>query len=220
MTPMTRRSSCTPPCQVPSNERHQPRLPPNRAPPVRTPPNRPPPNRAPPARPAPSSKAPPNRAPPNRAPPNRAPPNRVPPNRSPSTRTPPNRETPSSPLPARSPCGATANGSPRSIRSRSPPCLSARKNLRAAELRRQSQGNFTCRSPLPRLADTAQEEQGQLFLQKLEQCRVLFDFDDPLSNLREKEVKRACLSELIEYIAKGRNVLCASSYQHITDTVK
>ena len=200
MTPTTRRPSCPPPYQVPSNQRRQPRAPPNRAPPVRTPPNR-----------APPDKPPSNRAPPTRDPPNREPPNRTPPIAS----KPPCGAS----VPSKAPCGTSANVSPRSMRSRSPPCSSTRNRLRTAELRRQSQGTVTCRSPLPLLADTAQEEQGQLFLRKLEQCRVLFDFDDPLSNLREKEVKRACLSELIEYIAKGRNVLCTSSYQHITDMV-
>ena len=32
---------------------------------------------------------------------------------------------------------------------------------------------------------------------------MIFEFDDPLSDVRSKEVKRLCLVELIEYIGKS-----------------
>lgn len=42
-------------------------------------------------------------------------------------------------------------------------------------------------------------------MQKLRQCCVIFDFGlDPLSDLRYKEVKRAALTELVEYITQQR----------------
>jgi len=41
-----------------------------------------------------------------------------------------------------------------------------------------------------------------LLVRKLKQCSVIFDFEDPLSHVRSKEVKRLCLSELIEFIGK------------------
>jgi len=39
-------------------------------------------------------------------------------------------------------------------------------------------------------------------VRKLKQCCIIFDFEDPLSDVRSKEVKRMCLVELIEFITK------------------
>lgn len=146
---------------------------------------------------------------------------RAPPSRSPPSRPPPSRSPPGRPLPARSPPKDCSRSSSSAQRRRSPPCqasLDLRKQIQSAARRKLSIA--VCQSSLPRLADTAQEQQDELFLRKLEQCRVLFNFDDPLSNLREKEVKRACLTELIDYIAKGRSVLSSASYQQIGDMVR
>uniref|UniRef100_A0A6Q2YQ84 Uncharacterized protein n=1 Tax=Esox lucius TaxID=8010 RepID=A0A6Q2YQ84_ESOLU len=52
-----------------------------------------------------------------------------------------------------------------------------------------------------------------LFVQKLRQCCVLFDFvTDPLSDLKYKEVKRAGLNEMVEYITHNRDVVTESIY--------
>lgn len=49
------------------------------------------------------------------------------------------------------------------------------------------------------------QEREQLFLQKLQQCCVVFDFQpDPLSDLQGKEVKRNILNEMIEYVLDSR----------------
>ena len=53
----------------------------------------------------------------------------------------------------------------------------------------------------------------ELFIQKLRQCCVIFDFNmDPLSDLKDKEVKRAALNELMEYITSQRGVITESIY--------
>lgn len=53
----------------------------------------------------------------------------------------------------------------------------------------------------------------ELFVQKLRQCCVLFDFvTDPLSDLKFKEVKRAGLNEMVEYITHNRDVVTESIY--------
>uniref|UniRef100_A0A8C7T4U4 Serine/threonine protein phosphatase 2A regulatory subunit n=1 Tax=Oncorhynchus mykiss TaxID=8022 RepID=A0A8C7T4U4_ONCMY len=53
----------------------------------------------------------------------------------------------------------------------------------------------------------------ELFVQKLRQCCVLFDFvTDPLSDLKYKEVKRAGLNEMVEYITHNRDVVTESIY--------
>ncbi|XP_043273643.1 serine/threonine-protein phosphatase 2A 56 kDa regulatory subunit gamma isoform-like isoform X3 [Venturia canescens] len=67
---------------------------------------------------------------------------------------------------------------------------------------------------LPLLSDTEQgNEREELFIQKLRQCCVLFDFEsDPLSDLKWKEVKRGALSEMVEYVNKNRNVITEAIY--------
>lgn len=53
----------------------------------------------------------------------------------------------------------------------------------------------------------------ELFLEKLRQGSVLFDFaQDPLSDLKYKEIKRAALNEMIEYITTGKKVLSEPVY--------
>lgn len=50
-------------------------------------------------------------------------------------------------------------------------------------------------------------------MQKLRQCCVLFDFvSDPLSDLKYKEVKRAGLNEMVEYITHNSEVVTECIY--------
>ncbi|KAJ6661893.1 hypothetical protein lerEdw1_013064, partial [Lerista edwardsae] len=66
------------------------------------------------------------------------------------------------------------------------------------------------------LSDVPPAEQEKLFIQKLRQCCVLFDFvSDPLSDLKWKEVKRAALSEMVEYITHNRNVITEPIYPEV-----
>ncbi|KAL5284723.1 PPP2R5B family protein [Megaselia abdita] len=69
---------------------------------------------------------------------------------------------------------------------------------------------------LPALkADCSSQEQEDLFIRKLRQCSVAFDFMDPVSDLKGKEVKRAALNDLSTYITHGRGVLTDSVYPEI-----
>ncbi|XP_054715615.1 serine/threonine-protein phosphatase 2A 56 kDa regulatory subunit delta isoform-like isoform X2 [Uloborus diversus] len=69
---------------------------------------------------------------------------------------------------------------------------------------------------LPLLKDAQQQEWEDLFIQKLRQCCVLFDFaTDPLSDLKYKEVKRAALNEMLEYIFAQRGVITEAIYPEI-----
>ncbi|KAG8514435.1 Serine/threonine-protein phosphatase 2A 56 kDa regulatory subunit gamma isoform [Galemys pyrenaicus] len=64
--------------------------------------------------------------------------------------------------------------------------------------------------------DVPPADQEKLFIQKLRQCCVLFDFvSDPLSDLKWKEVKRAALSEMVEYITHNRNVVTEPVYPEV-----
>ncbi|KAL0869341.1 hypothetical protein ABMA27_007597 [Loxostege sticticalis] len=66
---------------------------------------------------------------------------------------------------------------------------------------------------LPPLKDAPAAEREQLFVQKLRQCCLLFDFaDEPLSDLKWKEVKRAALLEMVEYVTSQRGVITEAIY--------
>ncbi|XP_054653854.1 serine/threonine-protein phosphatase 2A 56 kDa regulatory subunit delta isoform isoform X2 [Dunckerocampus dactyliophorus] len=66
---------------------------------------------------------------------------------------------------------------------------------------------------LPALKDAPAMDREELFVQKLQQCCVLFDFvSDPLSDLKFKEVKRAGLLEMVDYITHNTDVLSESVY--------
>ncbi len=62
-------------------------------------------------------------------------------------------------------------------------------------------------------------EQEELFIRKLRQCCVTFDFIDPTADLKGKEIKRNTLNELVEYISQGRGVLTESVYPEIIKMV-
>jgi len=68
---------------------------------------------------------------------------------------------------------------------------------------------FVCSS------DTPASEQQDLFIRKLQQCCVVFNFMDPVADLKSKEVKRACLNELVDYITATRGVLTEPVYPEI-----
>ncbi|XP_061166449.1 serine/threonine-protein phosphatase 2A 56 kDa regulatory subunit gamma isoform-like isoform X2 [Saccostrea echinata] len=66
---------------------------------------------------------------------------------------------------------------------------------------------------LPPLKDATPAEREELFIQKLRQCCVLFDFvQDPLSDLKWKEVKRAALNEMVEFVTHNRGVITDAIY--------
>jgi len=56
-------------------------------------------------------------------------------------------------------------------------------------------------------SDTAAGDQPGLVVRKLQQCCVVFNFDDPLADVKSKEVKRSCLNELIAALNDTRGLL-------------
>lgn len=68
-------------------------------------------------------------------------------------------------------------------------------------------------TPLPPLNEkTPANEREELFVQKIRQCCTLFDFSEPLSDLKWKEVKRAALHEMVEYLSNQNNVITEAIY--------
>lgn len=48
---------------------------------------------------------------------------------------------------------------------------------------------------------------------------MAFDFMDPVSDLKGKEIKRSTLNELVDYISAGRGVLTEAVYPEIIKMV-
>ena len=63
------------------------------------------------------------------------------------------------------------------------------------------------------IKDVQQSEKEDIFIQKLQQCCTLFDFVvDPLSDLKWKEVKRAALNEVVDYVTHNQGVITELIY--------
>jgi serine/threonine-protein phosphatase 2A regulatory subunit B' len=60
--------------------------------------------------------------------------------------------------------------------------------------------------------ETPVDQQEKLFVAKLKQCCLIFDFSDCISDLKSKEIKRACLNEIVDYITVTRNCLTENIY--------
>ena len=70
------------------------------------------------------------------------------------------------------------------------------------------------------LKDAPQADREDLLTQKIRQCCVIFDFvQDPLSDLKWKEVKRSTLNELIEYVQGSKGVITESIYPEAINMV-
>uniref|UniRef100_A0A3P9A378 Serine/threonine protein phosphatase 2A regulatory subunit n=1 Tax=Esox lucius TaxID=8010 RepID=A0A3P9A378_ESOLU len=101
-----------------------------------------------------------------------------------------------------------------------------RKSMRKAQKQKKSQGSSQFRtqaltelSPLPQLKDAPSTEQQELFSQKLQQCCMLFDFMDSVTDLKSKEIKRATLNELVDYVSTNRGVLVETAYPEISNMI-
>lgn len=68
---------------------------------------------------------------------------------------------------------------------------------------------------LPSFAEVRPEQRNELFVQKLQQCRVVFDFNDASSDLEGKQIKSQTLHEMLEYITSQRGVITESVYPEV-----
>ncbi|XP_076954403.1 serine/threonine protein phosphatase 2A 57 kDa regulatory subunit B' theta isoform-like [Bidens hawaiensis] len=72
---------------------------------------------------------------------------------------------------------------------------------------------------LPSLKDVPNSEKQNLFIRKLDLCCVVFDFTDPTKNLKEKEVKRQTLTELVDYVSSANGKFSETVMQEIVKMV-
>ncbi|KAG2078035.1 protein phosphatase 2A regulatory B subunit [Suillus decipiens] len=70
---------------------------------------------------------------------------------------------------------------------------------------------------LPPFSDTPLTERSLLFVKKLNQCRVLFDFNDASAELKGKQIKAQTLHEMLEYITTQRNVITENIYPEVVN---
>lgn len=73
---------------------------------------------------------------------------------------------------------------------------------------------------LPNFDEVPPEEQISLFIQKVDQCNIIFDFGDPTHDIRGKEFKRVTLQELIQFIIGNRFNYTDEMYKHVIDMFK
>ncbi|KAF5357777.1 hypothetical protein D9756_001631 [Leucocoprinus leucothites] len=65
--------------------------------------------------------------------------------------------------------------------------------------------------------ETPPNERPQLFIKKLHQCRVLFDFNDASAELKGKQIKAQTLHEMLEYITTQRGVITENVYPEVVN---
>ena len=69
--------------------------------------------------------------------------------------------------------------------------------------------------PLPLLRDIPVSERPHMFSRKIQICCVQFDFADQMSSLREKEIKRQILVELVEFVQSGSGKLSETMQEEL-----
>lgn len=67
--------------------------------------------------------------------------------------------------------------------------------------------------------ETPPPERPQLFIKKLHQCAVLFDFNDTNAELKGKQIKTQTLHEMLEYITTQRGVITDNVYPEVVKMV-
>ncbi|KAL3985452.1 Serine/threonine-protein phosphatase 2A 56 kDa regulatory subunit epsilon isoform [Acanthocheilonema viteae] len=72
---------------------------------------------------------------------------------------------------------------------------------------------------LPLIKDAPTAEQSALVVQKLQQCQKIFDFYDPVAQLKSKEIKRAALNELIDHITTVKGAITELIYPEMIKMV-
>lgn len=80
--------------------------------------------------------------------------------------------------------------------------------------------SYTEITKLPSFDEVPADRRLELFILKVDQCNVMFDFNDPSSDINGKEIKRVTLQELIEFISSNRFTYTDEMYKHVVDMFK
>ncbi|KAJ5223360.1 hypothetical protein N7468_007902 [Penicillium chermesinum] len=65
--------------------------------------------------------------------------------------------------------------------------------------------------------EVAPNRRQDLFMQKIDQCNIIFDFNDPTADMKSKEIKRLALHELLDYVANNRSVITEPMYPRVVE---
>ncbi|KAG8640038.1 serine/threonine protein phosphatase 2A 57 kDa regulatory subunit B' theta isoform [Manihot esculenta] len=72
---------------------------------------------------------------------------------------------------------------------------------------------------LPGFKDVPNSEKQNLFIRKLNLCCVVFDFIDPTKGLKEKDIKRQTLVELVDYVTSANGKFTETVLQEVIKMV-
>lgn len=70
---------------------------------------------------------------------------------------------------------------------------------------------------LPGFHEVPPNRRQDLFMQKIDQCNIIFDFNDPTADMKSKEIKRLALHELLDYVANNRSVITEPMYPRVVE---
>ncbi|XP_008799952.1 serine/threonine protein phosphatase 2A 57 kDa regulatory subunit B' theta isoform-like isoform X1 [Phoenix dactylifera] len=90
--------------------------------------------------------------------------------------------------------------------SKYPPAINSKLNGNSVSLSYEA---------LPSFRDVPNSEKQNLFIKKLNLCSVVFNFTDPTKNLKEKDVKRQTLLELVDYVTSANGKFPENIMQEI-----
>ncbi|KAI8981012.1 protein phosphatase 2A regulatory B subunit [Pilobolus umbonatus] len=86
--------------------------------------------------------------------------------------------------------------------------------------RRQKSSRFNVQDAvelekLPLFREVTPAKRSELFMRKLVQCQVIFDFNDPKSDMKGKEIKRQALQDMLEYVATTKGAITDIVYADV-----
>lgn len=70
---------------------------------------------------------------------------------------------------------------------------------------------------LPGFHEVPPNRRQELFMQKIDQCNIIFDFSDQTADMKSKEIKRLALHELLDYVANNRSVITEPMYPKVVE---
>ncbi|KAL9121691.1 MAG: hypothetical protein Q9187_001749 [Circinaria calcarea] len=70
---------------------------------------------------------------------------------------------------------------------------------------------------LPGFHEVPPNRRQELFMQKIDQCNIIFDFNDASGDMKPKEIKRLALHELLDYVANNRQVITEPMYPRVVE---
>ncbi|XP_059670018.1 serine/threonine protein phosphatase 2A 57 kDa regulatory subunit B' theta isoform-like [Cornus florida] len=121
-----------------------------------------------------------------------------------------------------------ANNQSRNSNAASHPALNATSNSgvnhgnklpQALNARVNGDSTISSYEALPSFRDVPNSEKQNLFIKKLNLCCFVFDFTDPTKNLKEKDIKRQTLVELVDYVTSANGKFTETVMQEMVRMV-